>query len=282
MVRRSSPGSLPPRTSRPSTCTATWPRTPVSGISRRSPRARSASWSPPTSPPAASTSMGSTWLSTRIHPPSTRYTCTGRGGRPARVRPAWWSLCKPLVTPAEAALLQHRDHRQGRRGTLVAIAASGAEAVGAAAGSLVQHRNPGIVVAQEPRHAQVHAGEPGPVTGDGRRAHARVGQRGDLDRLLVEARARLARPPSSGRHHGQVAAAGLDQQEPVEHPQAGVEERVTAQFPAGQDDRLGDRRVRVAEPWGWPRPRRVPGWLTDDRAGLVQQPERTGMTGPVL
>ncbi len=52
-----------------------------------------------------------------------------------------------------AAVLHHGDHRQCRFRALVAIAAGGAEAVAAAAGPLVEQRNLGIVVAEEPRHA---------------------------------------------------------------------------------------------------------------------------------
>jgi superfamily II DNA/RNA helicase len=52
------------------------------------PAARSASWSRPTSPPAASTSTASAWSSTRIRRPSTRPTCTGPGAPPARAPPA--------------------------------------------------------------------------------------------------------------------------------------------------------------------------------------------------
>src|SRR6202034_463438 len=65
------------------------------------------------------------------------------------------------------ALLQHRDHRDRRLGALVTIALGGAEAVAAAARALIEQRNPGIVVAQEPRHAHLHADEPVAVAGDG-------------------------------------------------------------------------------------------------------------------
>ncbi len=50
-----SPAPWPPAVSRPPPCTATWARASASGPCARSGRARSMSWWPPTSPPAAST-----------------------------------------------------------------------------------------------------------------------------------------------------------------------------------------------------------------------------------
>src|SRR5580704_18536913 len=55
---------------------------------------------------------------------------------------------------------------------------------------------------------------------------------------------------------------------------------IAAEFLADRDDGLGDGRVRVAEPGGRPRPRRIGGGLTDDDAGRVEQSQRAGMAGP--
>ena len=86
----------------------------------RSPAARSAYWSPPTSPPAASTWTASTWSSTPTRPPSTRPTCTGpagpagpaprRGGHPADPR-AGGRRARP---DAEGTRPPARRHRQAR------------------------------------------------------------------------------------------------------------------------------------------------------------------------
>src|SRR5690348_6661927 len=46
------------------------------------------------------------------------------------------------------ALLEHGDHRQRRLRALVAAAAETAEGVAAPAGPLVEHRDPGVVVAE--------------------------------------------------------------------------------------------------------------------------------------
>jgi hypothetical protein len=84
---------------------------------------------------------------------------------------------------------------------LVAVAAVAAQAIAAAAGPLVEHGNACIVAAEEPGHAQADAVEPARVTGRRRRPRARIRQRGHLDRLLVEARAFLARTPACGGDH---------------------------------------------------------------------------------
>ena len=176
-------------------------------------------------------------------------------------------------------MLQHRDHRQRRLRPLVAIAAVDAQAVAAAAGPLVQHRDLGVVVAEEPRHAQADAVQPARVAGHRRRAGARVRQRGDLDRPLVEAGALLARAPAADRDDRQVPVAGLARQQPLQHAQAAAEHGLAVQLVADHDDRLRDRRVGVAQPRHRPGPGGVVGRLADDGDGVLEEAERARMTG---
>ena len=146
----------------------------------------------------------------------------------------------------------------------------------------VEERYLGVVVTEEPRHGHLGAGQPAAVAGDRRRAHARIGQGGHLDRLLVEGRAGLPEAPASGRHDRQVAVSGLDGQQPVEHAQAVAQHPAAAEFGAGHDDRLGDGRVRVAEPRYWPRPPGVSRRFPDGRDGPVEDRARAGMVRPCL
>ncbi|HEY6309996.1 MAG TPA: helix-turn-helix transcriptional regulator [Streptosporangiaceae bacterium] len=181
-----------------------------------------------------------------------------------------------------AAMLQHGDHRERRLCALVTAATGGAQTVAAAASSLIEQRNLGIVITEEPRHAHFHAREPTAVAGDRRRAHACVRQRSHLDRLLVESRADLARTPTPDRYDRQVTVPGLAGQQPLEHAQAVPQDKAVTEFVAGRDDSLGDGRVRIAEPGRRPWPYRGCGRLTDDVVRSAQQRERAGMVGPSL
>ena len=109
--------------------------------------------------------------------------------------------------------LEHGDHRQGGLGPLIATAAIAAQAIASAAGPLVEERDLRIVVAEEPRHAHLHSSKPATVTCDCRGAHARIGERGHFDRLLVETRPGLTDPslrparPTSARLGSRRSAA---------------------------------------------------------------------------
>src|SRR5260370_41420508 len=58
------------------------------------------------------------------------------------------------------ALLQHGDHGERRFCALVTAASGTGEAVAAAAGSFVEQRHLGVVVAEEPCDTHLHAREP--------------------------------------------------------------------------------------------------------------------------
>jgi hypothetical protein len=179
-------------------------------------------------------------------------------------------------------LLEHGDHRERRLRALVTAAIRGAEIVAAATRPLIEERNLGVVITEEPRHAHLHAREPAAIAGHRRRAHAGVRQRSHLDRLLVKGGAELVRTPAPDRNHRQVTVPGLGGQQPLEHPQAVPQAQAVTEFVTGHDDGLGDGRVGVAEPGRWPRPYRGCGRLTDDILRSAQQRERAGMVRPPL
>jgi len=179
-------------------------------------------------------------------------------------------------------LLEHGDHRERRLRALVTAAIRGAEIVAAATRSLVEERNLGVVITEEPRHAHFHARQPTAVAGHRRRAHAGVRQRSHLDRLLVEGGADLVRTPAPDRNHRQVTVPGLDGQQPLKHAQAVLQAQAVTEFVTGHDDGLGDGRVGIAEPGRWPRPYRGRGRLTDNVLRSAQQRERPGMVRPSL
>ena len=68
-------------------CTVISPRVCGNEISPHSPPEQHGSWSPPTSPPVASTWTASTWSSMPTRRLSTRLTCTGQGGPPGEAPP---------------------------------------------------------------------------------------------------------------------------------------------------------------------------------------------------
>src|SRR6185295_12322386 len=116
-------------------------------------------------------------------------------------RPRWAGPSRVIADQPEPAdqpeaLLEGRDEGQGRLCALVVVAAARLEAVVPAASVRVEHGDPGVVVAQEPRHRPAHPGDEAPVAGQGDRAGTGVGQAGGFDRLLVVARTDFARRPS--------------------------------------------------------------------------------------
>lgn len=184
------------------------------------------------------------------------------------------------------ALLQHGDHRERRFGTLVTAASSAGKAVAASAGSFVEQRNLGVVVAEEPCDAHLHAREPLVVAGNRRGAHARVCQRGHLGRPLIRSRSALTWAPSLRGYHGQVAAPGLSGQQPLKNAQSAAQHPVVSEMAARHDDGLSDGPVGVAEPGFRPGPRGIPSrsvenyaGCADDYAGPVEQRECGGMSG---
>ena len=60
--------------------------------------------------------------------------------------------------------------------------------VEATSGLRIEHWNGGVVVAEDPRPGHPYPASPPVVSGHRERAGTRVGERGDLDRLLVERR----------------------------------------------------------------------------------------------
>ncbi len=108
-ARASSPGSSPRREFRPSTCTATCRKAPAPGTWPRFPVTRSASWSRPTSPPAASTSTASAWSSTRIRRRAQGLRAPGRAHRPRGRR----GPCDHPADPAQGSEVRRLMRRAG-------------------------------------------------------------------------------------------------------------------------------------------------------------------------
>ena len=127
-----------------------------------------------------------------------------------------------------------------------------------------RHRSPGPTsttpASLSPRNQATAcrtAGVPGGVAGDRGGGGAGVGERGDLDRLLVVAGA-AARPrrQPAGRDDRQLAVGDLDVAQPGQHPQPGGEQRRRrrAGAPAAMTH-LGEGGVGVGQPRLRPRPR---------------------------
>ena len=122
-----------------------------------------------------------------------------------------------------AGVLRGREHRQGGLGALVEVAAVTFQAVEAGAG---RGSNIGVSLSlSPPNHSQARST---PVSQDGWprdpvRAPAGIGERGHLDRLLVETGTRDRRAATADRGHRQVTIASLGAQQEVQEVQAAVE-----------------------------------------------------------
>jgi hypothetical protein len=90
-----------------------------SATCRPSPTAAPGCWSPPTSPPAASTSTTSRWSCTSTRRPSTRPTCTAPAAPPA---PGAGGTVVTLATPDQAGEVRTLAKQAGIRPTTVASA----------------------------------------------------------------------------------------------------------------------------------------------------------------
>ena len=112
-----SPASSRRRASPPPSCTATSARARGTATSGPSATARSASWSPPTSPRAASTSTTSPSSCTSTRRRSTRPTCTARGAPRAPARPGTSSRSwRPTSATTSRRCPQGRHPAPQRRG----------------------------------------------------------------------------------------------------------------------------------------------------------------------
>ena len=101
---------------------------------------------------------------------------------------------------------------------------------------------------------------------------AGVGQRGHLDRLLVETRPGLPRPPTRRRHHGQLPVPGLPVEQPAQQAETVRDQCGRVQRGARREQGLGQHRVGVAQPGLRPPPRLVEGGPADrDRRGGDQR-----------
>ena len=159
------------------------------------------------------------------------------------------------LSRAALGLLRGRQQRQRRFGALVQVAAAGLQAVVAAAGGRVEHRRAAVVVTGEPGPGRADAVAPPLVGGEVERARARVGQRGDLDRLLVEPDRGVADAPSGHRRDREPTVPDLGAR--PGSPAVASPTRIgrVRQRCAGEQQRLDDGPVGVAQPRLRPRPR---------------------------
>jgi hypothetical protein len=135
-------------------------------------------------------------------------------------------------------VLEGADHRECRVGALVLVAAVRFQAVGAASGLEVDQGNARVVSAQEP-FCGADAGI-GPALFSRRvvRSCARVSHGAGLDRLLVEARARLAPTPTALSREAEGVTTRLDLDEPFRETEALGEQLRIAESQARGDSRL--------------------------------------------
>ena len=110
----------------------------------------------------------------------------------------------------------------------------------------VEHRRRAVVVAEEPAPGQRGCRRSQPRSPVTEGAGAGVGERRDLDRLLVEAGRRSSRAAAADRRHREVAVAGLDAAgSPAAAGRVASHGRVAASA-AGEQQCLGDGAVAVA------------------------------------
>ena len=88
-------------------------------------------------------------------------------------------------------------------------------------------------------------------------AGARIGQRRDLDRLLVEPRGSVLGSRSSHGSDGEMPMLGLMTEQPLQQIQPALHERRTIESRSGRNHRLGESGVRVGEARFGPGPSRV-------------------------
>src|SRR5437879_2351491 len=101
--------------------------------------------------------------------------------------------------------LERRQHRQCRLSSLVLVAPTDLETVATAVAHRVVQRHLGVVVAEEPLRSTHDTIEPIGMSSDGKGSVTSVGQRGDLDRLLVVAGTGFPCSPSAYRRNREPA-----------------------------------------------------------------------------
>lgn len=90
----------------------------------------------------------------------------------------------------------------------------------------VEQRDPTIVGAEKPRRGTQRSLPPSPITGDVVREGTGFGHDPGFDRLLVEARARLAMPPAPDGREAEVLVDGLNIDQPAEQAKAAGEQPI--------------------------------------------------------
>ncbi len=194
-----------------------------------------------------------------------------RRGSGARVRSSRVAR-SGAVTARRRSVLQGGDQRERRLGALVEVGPVRGQAVIAAAGRRVPHRRAGVVVAQEPRDGLPHAGVPAAVAGHRGGGGAGVGERGDLDRLLVVAgpwRRRAASPPT-GTTDSRPSVIWMSRSQVSIRRPAASSGPSPSRWPAAMTH-LGERGVGVGEALLRPRPLRVVAGRADSGGGVGEQ-----------
>src|SRR5690349_12347169 len=107
------------------------------------------------------------------------------------------------------------------------------ESVVAASGRRVPHEGVDVVVAQEPCRCLTDEEEPSRIAGGGGGRGSRVGERGDLDRLLIVTQSCVASLPAGGGQDGLPAFNYLNVTQPGKHPQTVTQKHGVAQEVTG-------------------------------------------------
>lgn len=141
----------------------------------------------------------------------------------------------------------------------------------AAARRGVQEACSAVVSPHEPRGGVEAGACPALLGGRVVRPRARLRHRPRLDRLLVEARARLVARPACHGGEAEMAVVTLDCDEPAEKPQPFRQQRRVVERRTRRDPRLGEPRVLVREPCLGPGPARVRRGSAQPADGTVQQ-----------
>ena len=146
-------------------------------------------------------------------------------------------------------MLQRRNHSQSRLRALVLVHPVGKKSVESAARLRVPHDLPRIVGTLEPGCSGRDTIGPGRSGVDGGRTRARIGQRGHLDRLLVESRPGVVGPSACHRSRRQVAVGRFVVDQPAQEIQATLLQRRVVKrnargflgnaFPFGIEDKDG-------------------------------------------
>lgn len=156
-------------------------------------------------------------------------------------------------------MLQCGDERECRLGSLIEIRARRLQSVVSTAGLGVPHHRSGVVAARKPLDREVDAATPLVITGHRSGAGAGIGDRRDLDRLLVERRGVIVWPGAADRSRREMTVEGFAIKQPTQQAEPVLDDLGSAEEVTGGDQCFGQHGIGVRAARFRPQPT-VVGW----------------------